>query len=360
MTEPPPAFPGPAGPLLLPSDRFFVRVVPLAVGADVAAQIDLALESLAPFPLDQLYYGHIRSGTGEQALVFAAYRKLFSSTETAEWGQAAAAVPAFLALLGEPPRTPVIRVHAGKHSITALAWDGAHTLPVAVLARAAQEPADAATRAALVAEIRERSGLSAALVAEIPGPAIAGRTGGMENIDLDLADVRDKEFLASLRAQRKRDRVLWRGFLAGLVGLAALMLLEAGLLVGGIWRRSLDSVARLQAPAVRAIETAQTLSAKIEEMAQRRLLPFEMLALVNQNRPASVQFVRTSTSGLLTLEIEAQTSNATDVGQYEAALRAAPELSGVEIRDLRSRDGLTTFSLTVNFKPESLHPGAGP
>jgi hypothetical protein len=171
--------------------------------------------------------------------------------------------------------------------------------------------------------------------------------------------VRDKEFLAVRRTELKRDLLLWRGFAACVGGLAAMLLLEAGLLAGGFWLKSLKGTVQQQAPAVQRIETAQTLSTRIEEMTRRRLMPFEMLALVNQSRPASIQFTRTATTGLYSLEIEAQTTNAADVGQYEAVLRAATELAGIETRDLRSRDGLTTFILTVTFKPESLHREAG-
>lgn len=354
MTEASPTSPGAPGLILLPSDRFFVRAVPLAAGADVAAQVELAVESLAPFPLGQLYYGFLPAATGGQALVFAAYRKRFSAAETAEWGPASAVVPAFLIQLGEPPPTPGIRLCTEPRTITALAWDGATPLPVAVLAREADPPSDPALRAALVAEIRTRTGLATATVEEAAGPATAGWVKEKGSMQLELADVRDKGFLAARRTQQKRDRMLWRGFLAGLGGLAAMLALEGGVLAGGIWRQSLQASAARQAPAVQAIETAQALSARVEEMTRRRLLPFEMLALINQRRPASVQFIRTSTTGLHAMEVEAQAANAADVGQYESALRLAPELAGVEIRDLRSRDGLTTFTLAVAYKPESL------
>jgi hypothetical protein len=107
---------------------------------------------------------------------------------------------------------------------------------------------------------------------------------------------------------------------------------------------------------VRKIELAQTVSTRIGELGQRRLRPFEMLALANQSRPASIQFERAATAGLDTLEIEARTGNAADVGQYEAALRASPDVSALELRDLRSREGLTSFGLTITFKADSLRP----
>ena len=286
-------------------------------------------------------------------------------------------MPGFLALLGDAPQTPVIRLLSEPRTLTALAWDGANPLPVAVLARETESPVGAESRAPLVAEIRLRTGL-AAEVQEFTGSVILGRPDRRGSIglevagssrrlvtkvgrhELETADVRDKEFLAAQRAHQRRDLFLWRGFAAGLIGLAAMLVIEAVLLAGGIWRQKLQSTAQQSAPEIRRIETAQALGARIEELARRRLMPFEMLALINQNRPASIQFMRTATTGLYALEIEAQTANAADVGQYEAALRATPELAGVETGDLRSRDGLTTFTLAVTFRPESLQKEGAP
>lgn len=365
------------GIVLLPSDRFFIRTIPLVAGRDMAPQVTLAVESLAPFPLNQLYYGWRLAVTGDQALVFATYRKRFTSDESAKWADAAAVLPSFLALLGAPPVGPTIRLLAEGRGITVVAWDGTGSLPVAVLARETEAPDDRAERAALVAEIRNRTGLAGAPVEEFSGPvSVNAQPGGRQAVTLELAgahalktpltrrevesaDVRDKEFLAGWRGSQKRDLFLWRAFAAGLGGLAAMLLLEAGLFAGGGWLKGLKDDLKQQAPAVQRIETAQALSTRIEEMTQRRLMPFEMLALINQNRPGSVQFLRAATTGLLTMEIEAQTADAAAVGQYEAILRAAPALAAVETRDLRSREGLTTFMLSVTFKPESLQPGEG-
>jgi hypothetical protein len=362
------------GIILLPSDRFFVRTVPLAAEAAVGPQVELALENLAPFPVGQLYYGYWLSPARDSALVFAAYRKRFTPDETAAWSGAAAVLPAFFALLGAPPASPVIRVWTEAGSLTVAAWNGRQPQPVAVLTRQTAPSADAAQRAAVVAEIRGRTGLADTAVQEFSGTATVSRNRSRETFELKLpggpglslgaaelrtADVRDKEFLGGQRATQKRDLLLWRGFLAGAIGLAAMVVLEAGLLAGRLGLQRLKDAVQQQAPLAQKIETAQSLSVRIEEMTQRRLRPFEMLALINQNRPASISFVRTTTTGLYSLEIEAQTANAADVSQYEAVLRAAPELAGIETRDLRSREGQTSFILTVTFKPDALRSEGG-
>jgi hypothetical protein len=102
---------------------------------------------------------------------------------------------------------------------------------------------------------------------------------------------------------------------------------------------------------VAKLETAHGLTSRIDELTHRRLRFFEMLAAINAPRPASITFTSTVTSGRTALEITAQTGNADDVGNYETALRALDALEKVEIRDLRARDGVTTFVLAVAFKP---------
>ena len=57
--------------VLAPSDRFFVCTVPIAGDANVAAQVELALEEISPFPLAQLYYGHLLAPDRSRALAFA-------------------------------------------------------------------------------------------------------------------------------------------------------------------------------------------------------------------------------------------------------------------------------------------------
>jgi hypothetical protein len=353
--------------ILLPAGRFFVRTIPLAVGGDVSGQIALALENLAPFPLTQLYYGWVLSARGDSALVFAAYRKRFSAEETAEWNDAVAVLPEFLALLAGQPDTPTVRLLQSEQALAAAIWNGTQDLPAAVVVRELAAPADDPQRTLLVSEIKSRTGLTAATVNEFYGVATATVTGrggvlfqlgdGSASLSATLdaramgtADVRDKEYLAARRAGQRRDLLLWRVFVGAAAGLAVMLLLEGGLWGARQWVGTLQAKLESQAPQVQRIESAQALGTRIEEMTQKQLLPFEMLALINQNRPASVQFTRTVTTGLYSMDIEAQTPQASDVGQYEAILRTAPELERVETRDLRSRDGVTTFILSVNFK----------
>ena len=374
MSDPLQSPPPPSGIILLPSSRFFVRVLPLVPDSDPARQIELALENRASFPVNQLYYGYLLAPDRSSALVFAAYRKHFGPTGTVDWEGAAAVCPSFLALLGQPPTVPTGRLWTDEKETTVVAWDGAAVLPVAVMARETGAEEDAGQRKALLAEIIERTGLSGVTVQEYSGPikvsdlpkgehtitigAHPAKT--LDRAEIETADVRDKEFLAAQKNLQKRDTILWRSFQACAAGLAVMVLWETGLVVARTRLSQLSGQVQSQTANVARIETAQSISRRIEEMTKRRLLPFEMLALVNGVRPTSIQFVRSVTNGLYALEIEAQTPNAADAGQYESALRALPELAAVETRDLRSRDGVTSFVLAITYKPEFLRQEGTP
>lgn len=354
-----PAPPPPPAILLVPGDSFFVRRIPLAAEAEAKPQIELALEGLSPFAPAQLYWGALLAADRTSALVYAAYRKRIA---TDDWDRAAAVLPDFLALCG--PREPgtVAELHRSDGRLTAIIRTGDDPLPAAVLVRVD------ATAEALVAEAAARAGLDRVPpVREITGePAASPADDGRLELSLgenaplviaaesaDLADVRDDDFLESRRRTARRDQWLWRGLqvAAALLLLAGLIDLTAGALG---WRTgSLQQRVTVQTPDVQRIETAQTLVTRIAELGERRLMPMEMLAAINPGRPDSIQFQRTITRGVHGLDIEARTGNAADVGAYENTLRALPEIASVETKDIRARDGQTSFVLSLDFRADA-------
>jgi len=76
-----------------------------------------------------------------------------------------------------------------------------------------------------------------------------------------------------------------------------------------------------------------------------------MLVVLNNARPASLEFIRASTGGPRQMEIEAQSVNAADAQDYEKALGGAPGVEKIELRDIRTSAGRTTFLVIVTFQP---------
>src|ERR1041384_3870408 len=97
------AGPPPPKVVLLPDGMFFTRTLPVAAGAtaaEVAGQVELALEALSPFPLTQLYYGHFWKPGTDRAFAFAAYRRRFTTDQSTAWGSADLVLPTFASLFG--------------------------------------------------------------------------------------------------------------------------------------------------------------------------------------------------------------------------------------------------------------------
>jgi hypothetical protein len=97
---------------------------------------------------------------------------------------------------------------------------------------------------------------------------------------------------------------------------------------------------------------------RVEDLTARQERPLEWLAQAAAIRPRSVQFLRAGTRNDRSLEIEVQTANAADAASYEAALRRLPGIETAETRELRVREGLTSFVVALKFK-SAAGPAAG-
>jgi hypothetical protein len=359
--------------VLLPDAMFFVRAISVADGAmpaELAAQAELALEGLAPFPLTQLYYGFYHPPGTAIALLYAAYRKRFTSEQTAAWAGADLVIPSFVALLGGEAKPATALLLSTGDDLTLLHWsDGKVPGKIATHTFAPDTPEEERVkvrdeRLRSAGESRKVIALSAAPVPEPPEDedTFVFRSGDfVSRLPVALADqldVRDKAELAHRRQQRARDLVLWRVFL-GCAALLVLCLIGEFALAGGkFWQKARLAMVEAQAPGVEKIDAANKLVDSIGARSTDRLMPFEMIALVSSVKPSSVQFIRATTDGTYTLEIEAQTNSPGDVGSYQTALNGLSACSRVEVNDQRTRDGVSTFKFVVTFKPEALKPAA--
>jgi len=361
--------------ILLPAERFFVRRIPLVSDSAIESQVELALEARSPFALEQLFYGYVVDSAHRYALIFAAYRRGFSAQEQAAWNDSVHAVPAFLlwTVAGRAKAGVSALVREQGQTLEAVAWDDASELPSHLLIRSGDGGSRKKDLELLLAELSRRTGVTADDVRRIDAEILSAPrddevqfsctsafTGTLTHARLITADVRDKAVLTAHRRDRRRATLVGGVFSAIVAGLAACLVLELTVLGGrALLARKNGEIAAL-APEIQKIESAQYLASKLEKMAAQQLQPFEMLALINQPRPASIEFLRVTTAGPLRLDIEAQTANAGDLRIYESALRGLAGIERVELRDPRMRSGRTTFALEVNFQPNWATQGEGP
>ncbi len=360
--------------VLLPDALFFTRAFPVSAGAtpaEVVMQAELALEGISPFPAGQLYHGFFWAPGAERVLVFAAYRRRFTREQLAEWDRAALVLPAFAALLGleVKPATTLLVPSAG--GLTAVHWENG-PVPAGVFFRALPPEATESDQAKVKDELLRLAGGSKQVVELAEAPvAEAMARGGDEFVFHAEAlasrlpasraaamDVRDKTELAALRRAQGRDLLLWRLFIGSFAAVGLMLLGLVALLGEGVWQRTREAKVAAQQPVVDQIMTAQSLATRTNELSTQRLLPLEMLSAASERKPATIQFLRATTSGLYTLTVDAQTTSPGDVAAFRSALGEQPACAAVEVRDQRTRDNLMTFTLVITFRPEALKPAA--
>ncbi|MSU47861.1 MAG: hypothetical protein EXS37_01995 [Opitutus sp.] len=370
--------PPPPKVALLPDALFFTRSVAVTVDAkpaEAAMQVELALEAYSPFPLAQLYYGWFWTPGAERALVFAAYRRRFTSEQTAAWEGAELVLPAFVAAVGADVKRATTIVLTSPDGLTAVHWE-TPAVPGKVLFRPVDpeaSPEDRATARAELLRAFEGSKRVIDLVSPpAPEPARSDREIVFKSGDLvsrlpasvaAAIDVRDKGALAALRNARKRDVILWRVALGCAAALLLLIVGELALSGGGLWQKNRARQYGAQKPVVDKIESTFQLANRIEELATKRLLPLEMVThLVGEDRdrlPPEILFTRVqadTTRGLYTIFVEGKTTNPAQVNAYETTLKALPACQNVEAKFSQLSGDKATFTLTVTFKPEALTP----
>lgn len=379
--------PPPPKVVLLPAALFFTRSIPVNPdpGAEAdrrrqaAAQVELALEGLAPFPLAQLNYGFFWTEGAPAALAFAAYRRRFTAEQAAAWEGAELVIPAFAALLHASVAPATTVVLAAPEGFTAIYWDGA-AVPSRVVHRPVAEDATdedrAAAREALLRQFESKRVIDVTEPIVIAAGSADGhfvaRGGGLESpfnaAEAAALDVRAKDELAVLRRARRRDVVLWRTAVACIIAFGVFALGELALIGGGLWQRTRAVRIRAQAPTVARISGLSDIANRINDLRTKRLLPIEMISLVGfaPVKPDAVYFLQAQASKdkLYTINFRAQTDNAAEIPVYRNAIEQLPQVApdGVDIQTDNARAQMAQFRATVTFKPGSVKfaPGATP
>lgn len=357
----------------LPDARFFVRTIvvpPQATPDEVLSQVELALEAYSPFPLSQLYHGHFWLPGETQALVYAAFRRRFTAEETDTWREADLVMPEFASVLGLRPETGTTVLVSEENGITGVHWGHAGAVPSRIVTNPVPPESSEQVRGGVRQDVvRALGGSLKVIELGAPPPLVTRDDPDARDFDfvvgedhaklpaavLDAVDVRDKGDLLALRKARSRDLLLWRG----LVGLVALVLLagvlEIGLVGLKVWQKSRVQRVESQRAEVEQVISNDTLTRRIAQLSET-LRPFEMIALADE-KPESVYFLSTEARDVNVLVIEATTRNSADIGTYEATLRANPNFASVDMTPPAERDGVSTFRITLKFKPEAFRTG---
>ena len=370
--------------VLVPGFHFFAETttVPAGVGAkELVGLAALSIEEESPFPEEHLAIGHFVAAHNGGMLVTAALRRKFAAVQP-QWDSAAFVLPDFATWLPRgAPGAGVVLLETTE-AVTALEYLAGSTLPRRVVSRPVvggddPEAALAATREQVLARVdpagrrvwRHRLGSPACTVkggryffewvSQDAGGGRGAEAGAFTAAQLWALDLRTPETLRTRRRDFQWNRHAW-GTLLG-AGVAATMLLLGEVSLLGLRfanARRADRIAA-QAPAAREAEANSDIVNRLAGYIDSKPQPLELLAYVNDLRPRSVHFTKVSVDGGLQMVIEGATGSLTEVNEYEAALKRAPALASVELRNVRAREGGGTFQLTLGFRPGGVVVPAG-
>jgi hypothetical protein len=169
--------------------------------------------------------------------------------------------------------------------------------------------------------------------------------------------------LAERRKKERLNLILWNAARLGAAVLVVSLLLDIGAFVIGMRSGTLEAANEARRPLVEDIEESQKITDRILELGVKRLLPIEMLALVNEKRPATVEFTnvhcelkKPKDSVLIKpiMTVDARTPNAGDISDFLKAVQTLPEVESVTNSEPRVRDTSTTFRLEITFRQAAL------
>jgi len=351
--------------LLLPGHLFFVDRIELPdelEGTDLAEFAEISLEAIAPFPIDQLYWGFISSESADALLLYAASKdrvhKLgFTELESYIW------VLADFATLHRASFAEETRVRiTTSDSATCLTYQAGETLPRSVdSATVREEPRQEEIETAHLFLRVESVSLSEQGLPTFRFLKDEGTTDAASlwqevspsEASLWQADVRNAVFKVAERNNRRMTKWVTRATGYTLLLLLLLLALEGVLHLGNFWLDRLDSKIAGQAPEVIKIEDKQSLMLKLDQVAQNELRPIAILRALNRTRPDGIFFTDAIAEGQNRIRIEGVANTINELNTYVESLEASGNFD-LQEQETNFRDGKTSFRVSLGYTHENI------
>jgi len=352
-------------------DAFVVRRLELPVGTtepEVAGFVGLQLEELSPFPLEQIYHGHVCSSDRRAVVIYAAYRRRFPVDETERWPAAQYVLPDFAGALRQKFAATTVVLVRSEQTLSALLFVADRELPERVASRplAPDAPADEVERVRRQVHALVEAGSARAIAWRARGgPELrakglqfffepdgsgAGQEVFIPGNECWTMDVRDSAFIAEQRRRLAQDLLLWRVVLGSAAVIALLLCGELLLGASKGYVSWLERRNREQATQVDSIKDRDVATMRLEDFAVSGVQPFEMLEAVNRLKPGDSHLTRSTAKGSSILEFEGWSPNVASIDLFESNLKSSPTVETVERRRVNTNTGGSTFSIAVTFK----------
>lgn len=366
--------------LLLPGHLFFVESIEVPVElelSDVPDFAELSLESIAPFPIDQLYWGYLYQKDMTTLLLYAAYQGRIKNDGFTDLDDYAWVLPDFAALSGARFHSDTLVLLEGHNSVSLLFFKSDAEAPEFARVDTCIEPLTENTvhtlRSAIpnlpkttpilhlrpaVAMVNEK-GLPTfqhEVAEQNTGSPIDGSWQSLSPSEDRLwqMDVRHADFKKAEQSKRRLSTLIGR--VAGWATVFALILagMEILLLASQSWLNSrLDQIER-QMEAVLKVEEKQILVNKLDQVAQNELRPIEMLEAANEIRiqlNLGIEYDSVIIEGENHVTIEGKASSITALNRYVENLKGSGLFELLAEQEPITRNGQTTFRVSLAYSP---------
>ena len=368
--------------LLVPGEVFYchsLTLPPAISDGEIDQYVELSLEGLSPFPLDQLFWGFLRDEKSSLVLIYAAYRESIIKLDLDNLDHHYHVLPGFITLSGVSFDQPTITFLCENNSLTALLFAANSTIPENVLTQSL--PHDHHSDDALMDAKKnllislENNNYKIDDNFYIGTTALVDRDDKVrfehrflsDNVDSELnlaplfcrwtkkklweADIRESSYKLKESRRRNISRYVWSTTLVAGLAVSIFLLLQFILMTANIWVNFRENKITDRSDEVALIEQKNNLLLRIEQIAQNELNPFEMLATMNLKRPSSIYFTQAVSNSYNQIQVDGAASNVEVVNRYMENLRNLPIVSDATIKKIVSRSGKAPFSLIVTFNP---------
>lgn len=348
--------------LVLPGHLFFTDRIDLPTSLE-EAEIDdfaeLSLEGLAPFPVDQLYWGYIHSESAGCILLYAAYKERVKAQGFKDLDAYIWVLPDFAITAGAYFPEATTLVIESKEASSHITLNAGETMPESVISYPSTRAGDATKseinclRVSLDFTEMSDQGLPTFhfIACERADEDFEGKWKKLNPTQSQLwrADVRDPDFKKAERNTRKLTSWVTRA-----TGYAAwfavfLILLEVALYLGTFWLESQTAKIAEQEPEVRRVEDKQSLMNKLDQVAQNELRPVAILEALNSKRPEGIYFTSTVTEGHNRITIDGIANTINELNAYTTDLRESGRFKLLNDPKTLTRGGKTTFTATLDY-----------
>lgn len=346
--------------LIVPGHLFFVDRIDLPAGLE-SSEIDdfaeLSLEDLAPFPVEQLYWGYLHSKSAGSILLYASFKERLKARGFEDIERYLWVLPDFATFFGAvfPAATIAQLEHDGGFS--RISYAAGDSLPQRVVSGPPGQAPDAEAPVLRLqpgpVDVSEQ-GLPTFHFTSIEPAAAQAAAAGFEKIApgesaLWRADIRSAGFKQAERSARRLTARISQATVYAVLFAVFLLLLEGLIYAGDLWLDTKNAKIAAQAPEVRRIEDKQSLMEKLDQVAQNELRPIRILAALNQVRPEGIYFTSTVTEGSNRITIDGISNTITELNNYTDALVASGNFVMPENPRTLTRGGQTTFTVTLDY-----------